>query len=62
MGGGWYDRSFAFRNRQSLPPGLLVLASQYSKSAHCQLKPGDIPVDAICTELTTLLFTTTVST
>lgn len=43
MGGGWYDRSFAFRNRQSPLPGLLVLASQYSKSGHCQLKPGTSP-------------------
>ncbi|AIC10388.1 5-formyltetrahydrofolate cyclo-ligase [Xylella fastidiosa] len=62
MGGGWYDRSFAFRNRQSPPPWLVGVGFTVQQVSALPTEAWDIPVDAICTELTTLLFTTTVST
>lgn len=40
MGGGWYDRSFAFRHRQAPPPGWSVLASLRSRCPPCPPKRG----------------------
>jgi 5-formyltetrahydrofolate cyclo-ligase len=50
MGGGWYDRSFAFRNAQPAPPWLVGVgfaAQQTDAIAHEQ---WDIQMDAICCE------------
>ena len=50
MGGGWYDRSLAFR-ASAAPPPLLVGAAfalqQVEALAH---RPWDVRLDAICTE------------
>ncbi|HHW4679233.1 MAG TPA: 5-formyltetrahydrofolate cyclo-ligase [Xylella sp.] len=55
MGGGWYDRSFAFRNRQSPPPWLVGVGFAMQEVKALPIETWDIPVDAICTELNTLL-------
>jgi 5-formyltetrahydrofolate cyclo-ligase len=50
MGGGWYDRSFAFRNTQPAPPWLVGVgfaAQQTNAIAH---EYWDIRMDAICCE------------
>mgnify|MGYP001169639110 FL=1 len=50
MGGGWYDRSFAFRNTQPAPPWLVGVgfaAQQTDAIAH---EYWDIRMDAICCE------------
>ncbi|NYZ62807.1 5-formyltetrahydrofolate cyclo-ligase [Luteimonas deserti] len=55
MGGGWYDRTFAFR-RTSSPPPLLVGAAFASQET--TLPPPahwDVPLDAICTESDTVI-------
>lgn len=55
MGGGWYDRSFAFR-QQAMPPPWLVGAgfdAQRLEALDCE--SWDVLPDAICTESTTLL-------
>lgn len=50
MGGGWYDRSFAFRQRQGAPPWLVGagFAAQCAPSLPAQ--DWDVAMDAICTE------------
>ena len=53
MGGGWYDRTFAFRRgRVALP--LLVGAACASQQVDA-LEPAewDVPLDAVCTESAT---------
>ncbi|WP_101925721.1 MULTISPECIES: 5-formyltetrahydrofolate cyclo-ligase [Luteimonas] len=58
MGGGWYDRSFAFRQQTSSPP-LLVGAAFASQQLDALDAAGwDVPLDAVCTESETLLMTT----
>ncbi|AXI83369.1 5-formyltetrahydrofolate cyclo-ligase [Xylella taiwanensis] len=59
MGGGWYDRSFAFRDRQSPPPWLVGVGFAVQEVNALPVEAWDVPVDAICTELTTLLLSTT---
>jgi 5-formyltetrahydrofolate cyclo-ligase len=55
MGGGWYDRSFAFRSaagdaRRPAPPWLVgaAFAAQQVERIHAQ--PWDVGLDAVCTE------------
>lgn len=52
MGGGFYDRSFAFRNNPAhLPrPLLLGLAYEWQKLAELPRQDWDIPLDGIVTE------------
>ena len=52
MGGGWYDRSFAFRNVQgALPPPWLVGVGFHAQQVDSlQAQPWDVPLDAVCTE------------
>jgi 5-formyltetrahydrofolate cyclo-ligase len=58
MGGGWYDRSFAFRQQTSAPP-LLVGAAFASQQLDALDAAGwDVPLDAVCTESETLLMAT----
>ncbi len=52
MGGGWYDRSFAFRNAAgAVPPPWLVGAGFKAQQVDA-LDPAewDVPLDAVCTE------------
>lgn len=56
MGGGWYDRSFAFRRGQTAPPVLVGAAfsvQQVEPALPCET--WDVPLDAVCTELATFL-------
>lgn len=53
MGGGWYDRSFAFRHRQAPPPWLVGVGFAVQQTAALAAEAWDVPVDAVCTELAT---------
>ena len=53
MGGGYYDRSFAFLRRRTLwrRPRLMGLAYEFQRKARLQASPWDIPLNAIATEI-----------
>lgn len=55
MGGGWYDRSFAFRHRQAPPPWLVGAGFAAQQVPTLPTEPWDVAVDAICTEHATFL-------
>ena len=55
MGGGWYDRSFAFRHRQAPPPWLVGVGFASQQVPALPVAAWDVPVDAICTEHATFL-------
>jgi len=51
MGGGFYDRSFAFtRIRPRLRPTLIGLAHELQKVQKLPVEPWDIPLDAVVTD------------
>ncbi|MEG0195040.1 MAG: 5-formyltetrahydrofolate cyclo-ligase [Stenotrophomonas sp.] len=54
MGGGWYDRSFAFRQRQAAPPWLVGVGFSAQQVPSLPVEDWDVAVDAICTEQATL--------
>ncbi|NJM11104.1 MAG: 5-formyltetrahydrofolate cyclo-ligase [Synechococcaceae cyanobacterium SM1_2_3] len=58
MGGGFYDRSFAFRRDYSLnqQPYLLGLAYQFQQVPVLQRQPWDVPLDAVVTEAALWVF------
>jgi len=58
MGGGWYDRSFAFRHAQDAPPLLVGAAFALQQVDALDTADWDVPLDAICTESATLFPTT----
>lgn len=54
MGGGWYDRSFAFRHRAPAPPWLVGAGFAFQQSAHdLPCEDWDVQLDAVCTDRTT---------
>lgn len=53
MGGGWYDRSFAFRQRQAPPPWLVGVGFAAQQVAALDCQPWDVALDAVCTERAT---------
>jgi 5-formyltetrahydrofolate cyclo-ligase len=55
MGGGWYDRSFAFRNEHPAPPWLVGAAFATQQVDAIAAEAWDVALDAICTERETLL-------
>lgn len=55
MGGGWYDRSFAFRNATLPPPWLVGAGFDVQQVAHLEAASWDVQPDAICTPTNTLL-------
>jgi 5-formyltetrahydrofolate cyclo-ligase len=55
MGGGWYDRSFAFRHQHSAPPWLVGVGFSIQQVPALPVEDWDVAVDAICTEATTLI-------
>ena|SRR5690606_12174133 len=57
MGGGWYDRSFAFRGARPAPPRLVGAGFSLQQSEALSPEPWDIPLDAVCTESDTFLVT-----
>lgn len=56
MGGGWYDRTLAFRHTSPAPPHLVGAAFSVQQLVALAPEPWDVPLDAACTELTTHLF------
>ncbi|KRG49153.1 5-formyltetrahydrofolate cyclo-ligase [Stenotrophomonas panacihumi] len=58
MGGGWYDRSFAFRQRQAAPPWLVGVGFGVQEVPALAVESWDVPLDAICTEHATHLIQT----
>jgi len=50
MGGGWYDRSFAFRHERSAPPYLVGAAFEIQQVSAFQAEAWDVRLDAVCTE------------
>lgn len=55
MGGGWYDRSFAFRYDCAAPPWLVGAGFAVQQVPMLETAGWDVAPDAICTEETTLL-------
>ena len=60
MGGGWYDRAFAYRNDAGAParrePWLVGTAFAAQQVEALAAEPWDVPLDAVCTERDTFLF------
>ena len=57
MGGGWYDRSFAFRQRSPAPPWLVGAGFADQQVEALEPADWDVALDAVCTERETLHFT-----
>ena len=55
MGGGWYDRAFAFRQRRAAPPWLVGAAFAAQQVPALDAAGWDVLPDAICTENATFL-------
>ena len=57
MGGGYYDRTFAFRRRHPRwrRPFMLGLAHEVQKTTHLESQPWDVPLDAVVTNAATYL-------
>jgi 5-formyltetrahydrofolate cyclo-ligase len=53
MGGGWYDRSFAFRRESPAPPWLVGVGFETQRIDALDAQDWDVRPDAICTESTT---------
>jgi 5-formyltetrahydrofolate cyclo-ligase len=53
MGGGWYDRSFAFRQTQTAPPWLVGAAFDAQRLDGIANAPWDVRLDAVCSERAT---------
>jgi 5-formyltetrahydrofolate cyclo-ligase len=49
-GGGWYDRSFAFRRGASAPPLLIGIGFACQQLEAHEAQEWDVPLDAIVTE------------
>jgi 5-formyltetrahydrofolate cyclo-ligase len=57
LGGGWYDRSFAFRQDRSAPPWLVGAAFALQQvDAPLDTADWDVALDAVCTESRTHQF------
>ncbi len=52
MGGGYYDRTFAFRRRNTvqLRPVLCGFAYGFQQTSHIARQPWDVPLDTVATE------------
>ena len=50
MGGGFYDRTFAFRRERAAPPWLVGAAYSFQQLDSLDAQPWDVPLDAIATE------------
>ena len=49
-GGGWYDRSFAFRREAPAPPLLIGVGFSCQQIDACDAQEWDVPLDAVVTE------------
>lgn len=54
-GGGWYDRSFAFRRTHAAPPWLVGAAFSLQQLGALDTQPWDVPLDAVCSDARTYL-------
>ena len=59
MGGGWYDRTLAFRQREPAPPLAVGIGFDVQEVATIQPQPWDVPCDIVVTETRTLLRSST---
>jgi 5-formyltetrahydrofolate cyclo-ligase len=59
MGGGWYDRTFAFRRERAAPPHLVGAAFAAQQVESVFPESWDMPLDALFTESDTHLFQAT---
>ena len=50
MGGGYYDRAFAFRRDSGAPPRLVGVGYAFQELAGIAAEPWDVPLDAVVTE------------
>ena len=50
MGGGYYDRAFAFRRDAAAPPQLVGVGYAFQELPAFAAEPWDVPLDAIVTE------------
>ena len=50
MGGGYYDRSLAFRQRQPAPPVLIGVGYAFQELPALATEPWDVALDAVATE------------
>ncbi|MES2858112.1 MAG: 5-formyltetrahydrofolate cyclo-ligase [Pseudomonadota bacterium] len=55
MGGGWYDRSFAFRQAAAPPPWLVGAAFATQQLDAIDARAWDVALDAVCSENATHL-------
>ena len=55
MGGGWYDRTFAFRHERAAPPWLVGAAFAAQRVDALGAQAWDVPLDAVCTETEALI-------
>jgi len=53
MGGGWYDRSFGFRQTQAAPPWLVGAAFDAQRLPAIATEAWDVRLDAVCSERAT---------
>lgn len=58
MGGGYYDRSFAFRRQAGGRPWLIGLAYAFQEVPQLHRADWDVPLDGVLTELGLRLFRT----
>lgn len=59
MGGGWYDRTLAFRRSAAAPPWLVGAGFSVQREDALAVEDWDVPLDAVCTETDTFLPNTT---
>ena len=50
MGGGYYDRSFAFRHSAPAPPTLIGIGYALQEMPSIAREDWDVPLDALVTE------------
>ncbi|MDX2298551.1 MAG: 5-formyltetrahydrofolate cyclo-ligase [Xanthomonadaceae bacterium] len=50
MGGGWYDRSFAYRLQRTEKPFMVGVAYAFQEVDAIAAEPWDVPLDAVVTE------------
>ncbi|KAB8313944.1 5-formyltetrahydrofolate cyclo-ligase, partial [Tolypothrix campylonemoides VB511288] len=55
MGGGWYDRTLAFRRTAAAPPWLAGAAFELQRVDALDAAEWDVPLDAVCTDTATHL-------
>jgi len=53
MGGGWYDRSLAFRHTRAAPPWLVGAGFAVQQVDALPLEAWDVRLDAVCSESAT---------